>query len=59
MAFILLAVGLGLVIYSKISYNQRCTAGQGIPYDKKELTMMRVGYVLLAIAFVLAVFNKA
>ena len=33
MAFLLLALGLALVIASKIVYNKRCIAGQGIPYN--------------------------
>ena len=36
MAVILLGVGLALVIASKIFYNQRCAAGQGIPYNQKK-----------------------
>lgn len=59
MAFILLGIGLALVIASKIFYNQRCAAGQGIPYNQKEKLMLYGGYVLLGIAFTLAVFNLA
>ena len=59
MAFILLGVGLALVIASKIFYNQRCAAGQGIPSNQKEKLMLYGGYVLLGIAFTLAVFNLA
>lgn len=59
MAFLLLALGLALVIASKIVYNKRCITGQGIPYNQKEKLLLYGGYGLLGIAFVLAVFNLA
>ena len=59
MAFILLGLGLALVIASKIFYNKRCVAGQGIPYNQKEQLKLYCGYLLLGIAFLLAVFNLA
>ena len=59
MAFILLSLGLALVIASKIFYNKRCVAGQGIPYNQKEKLTLYCGYLLLGIAFLLAVFNLA
>ena len=59
MAFILLGLGLALVIASKILYNKRRLAGQGIPYNQREKLFMYGGYLLLGIAFVLAVFNLA
>ncbi|MSA70326.1 hypothetical protein [Holdemania massiliensis] len=59
MAFLLLGLGLTLVILSKILYNKRCIAGQGIPYNQKEKLLLYSGYGLLGLAFVLAVFNLA
>ena len=51
MAFILLGVGLALVIASKIFYNQRCAAGQGIPYNQKEKLMFYVGCVQFSLRY--------
>ena len=42
-----------------LAYGERCAAGQGIPYNQKEKLMLYGGYVLLGIAFTLAVFNLA
>ncbi|MEA5018489.1 MAG: hypothetical protein VB009_07230 [Erysipelotrichaceae bacterium] len=58
--YVLLVVGLAMIMYTRMQYTKRAVNenDQTQPYNRKEKTMLYIGYIVLALTVVSIIFIK-